>query len=243
MKKVFILSFALAGAFCVSSCKKESTVKKDRITFENLTPGPDGFYNGEDGAGGFTSGNAFFPTHYDALYESWSGFAFSNHTDNTTPGYENQYSSIAGEGADHSKIYALYYSWMKDTISFSLPEKITNISICNSAYAYYSMKDGDAFAKKFGGESGDDPDFFKLIIEGLDENKVTILSGQITLADFTPSDNAMDYISNIWTDIDLSEAGYIKYLVFSFDSSDKGPNGINTPQSVCIDNIFGELQE
>ena len=140
-------------------------------------------------------------------------------------------------------IYSVFYSWQKDTIFFTTPEKIKNISFCNSTYAYYSMLNGDQYAKKFGGESGNDPDYFKLIVEGLDAGKQKVLSGEITLADYTPEDNSKDYIGNVWTDVDLSQAGYIKYLVLSFESSDTGAFGINTPTFVCIDNIFGELQE
>jgi hypothetical protein len=241
MKRLFFI--AMAATSFLFSCKKEDTVKKDRITFEELTPGPAGYYIGEDGAGSFTSGNASFPIHYSQEYQSWSGFAYSNHTDATTPGVENQFSAVAGGGADNSSVYAVYYSWQKDTITFDVPETVTNISLCNSTYAYYAMKNGDQFSKKFGGASGNDPDYFKLIIEGLDADGNKVLNGDIMLADFTSDDNSQDFISNAWTDIDLSKAGPLKYLVLSFDSSDKGPYGINTPLTVCIDNIYGELQE
>ncbi len=243
MKKTVLLSLVITGLIAAVSCKKEPTVKNDRITFEELKPGQDGYYNGADGAGGFTSGNAFFPTHFDAQYGSWSGFAYSNIKNDTTPGLANQFGAIAGEGAGHSDVYSVFYSWQKDTIFFTTPEKIKNISFCNSTYAYYSMLNGDQYAKKFGGESGNDPDYFKLIVEGLDAGKQKVLSGEITLADYTPEDNSKDYIGNVWTDVDLSQAGYIKYLVLSFESSDTGAFGINTPTFVCIDNIFGELQE
>ncbi len=241
MEKKVLVSLIAAGFLAFASCKKEDSVKRDRITFENLDPGPDGYYIGKDGAGGFSTGNAFFPVNYSQ--QSWSGFAYSNHTDKTTPGFDNLYSSVAGEGADHSKIYCVYYSWQKDTIFFTTPEKITNFSVCNSTYAYYSMLNGDNFAKKFGGPSGDDPDYFKLIIEGLDKDRNKVLNGEVTLADYTPDDNSQDYISNVWTDLDLSDAGYMQYIVLSFASSDTGAFGINTPLTVCIDNIFGDLQE
>lgn len=243
MKRNLFLWLALMGAFSLSSCEKKSEVKTDRITFEELDPGSAGHYIGEDGSGGYTSGNAYFPIRYNAEYGSWSGFALSNTTDNTTAGIENQFSSITGTGAGGSSVYAVLYNWQPDTITFQVPEKITNISVCNSTYAYYSMLNGDQFAKKFGGESGNDPDYFRLIIEGLDESSNKVLEGTVTLADYTSDDNSQDYISNTWTDLDLSQAGFIKYLTFSFASSDTGAFGINTPTTVCIDNIRGELQE
>ncbi len=243
MKKKFLSFIVLAGMLYFFSCKKEDPVPKDHITFEELDPGPSGYYIGKDGAQGFFSGNAFFPVRYSQEYQSWSGFAYTNHTDVTTPGVENQFSAVAGSGAGNSSVYVVYYSWMNDSITFEIPEKVTNISLCNTTYAYMAMKNGDDFSKKFGGESGDDPDFFKLIMDGIDQNGNKVLNAEIMLADYTFEDNTQDYISNVWTDIDLSKAGPLKYLVLSFDSSDKGPYGINTPMTVCIDNIFGELQQ
>ena len=52
-----------------------------------------------------------------------------------------------------------------------------------------------------------------------------------------------DYIFDGWFDADLSDVGFIKYLIFSFDSSDKTGEYINTPTYVCIDNIEGEILE
>ncbi|HYW96929.1 MAG TPA: DUF4465 domain-containing protein [Bacteroidales bacterium] len=241
MKKITLIATTLAGILFLGSCKKEQRVTTDRINFEDMSLGDNGYTYGDTAAGGFHTGNAFFPTHFS--YGLWSGFAVTNRTDDTTRGYTNLYSAIAGEGAGHSDNYAVYYAWNPDTIVFEIPEKITGMSVCNSTYAYYSMLEGDQFAKKFGGESGDDPDYFKLIIEGFDAGNNKVLEGTITLADYTFETNARDFVSNVWTDIDLSQAGFLKYLVLSFDSSDKGPGGINTPKLICLDNIYGELQE
>lgn len=241
-KKLLIAAmFAVAG-ITLSSCEKDE-VKMDRINFEELELDESGFFNGSDLSGGFLSGNVFFKTNYNPDWDFWSGFAYSNHTDVTTAGYTNQYSCIAGSGDDGSSKYAVLYSSGNDTISFIIPEKVTNISFCNSTYAYKAMENGDAFSKKFGGESGDDEDFFHLLIDAYDGNNNKIADVTIQLADFTFSDNSLDYIGNVWTDVDLSALGFINYLVFSFDSSDKNDLGIKTPTYVCIDNIFGELQD
>ena len=50
------------------------------------------------------------------------------------------------------------------------------------------------------------------------------------------------YISNAWTDIDLSVFGYVKKLSFAFDSNIKNDSGILIPTYLCIDNIKGELE-
>ncbi len=238
--KSLIIAFAATGILCFSSCEKDKT-EKDIITFEEIDLGDKGYY--VDKSGGFTTGNAFFKTNYNADWDSWTGFVVSNHNDTETRGYENQYSSIAGSGADGSEQFALLYTGSSDTIEFLIPEKVTNISFCNSTWTYYAMLEGDPPSKQFGGNSGDELDYFNLLIKGLDEGGRTVMNATLTLADYRFTNNAEDYIANSWTDIDLSEAGYLKYLVLSFDSSDTGDYGINTPTYVCIDNITGELQE
>ncbi|MGC9341968.1 MAG: DUF4465 domain-containing protein [Bacteroidales bacterium] len=243
MKKyLFFTVFAAGIMFLNSSCKKDE-IERDKITFEEIALNSDGVYIGEDMNKSYRSGNAIFNIDYNPEWQSWSGFAVSNHTDTETRGLENQFSAIAGSGANGSDNYAVLYTWDSDTIEFIIPEKITNISICNTTWAYYAMLEGDPPAKQFGGNSGDESDYFNLNMTGLNESGQKVLEATLTLADYRFTNNAEDYIANQWTDIDLSEAGFLKYLVFSFESSDVGDFGINTPTFVCIDNIFGELQE
>lgn len=246
MKKINVLVVSMAVAiFSLSSCDKEEKVtKSDAVSFEEIVElNADGFYNGSDGSGGFTSLNAIFKTYYNNEWKSWSGFAVSNHTDNLTPGYENQYSSVTGSGAGPSEKYGVLYSNSADTIEFIIPAKITNISISNSTYTYYTIKNGNEFAKKFGGDSGNDPDYFDLHISVVNNKGIRQTFDPIPLADYTFENNELDYISKEWEYYDLSNAGYVKYLIFSFASSDTSVWGINTPKYVCIDNLVNEWVE
>ena len=246
MKKFTFFKASMASALIIlSSCSKDENLTKTNIvSFEDITLNETGFNNGSDGSGGFTSGNAVFKTSYDATYNFWSGFAVSNHSDSITPGIVNQYSSITGSGANSSKEFALLYSFLSDTIEFIVPAKIINISISNSTYTYYSMKYGNEFSKKFGGASGLDEDYFHLNITAVDTAGNNIpYNTPIYLADFTFSNNSLDYISKTWENYDLSSVGYVKYLIFSFSSSDTSIYGINTPTYVCIDNITSEWEE
>ena len=240
--KTRIILWSLATAIFFSSCEKEKTTV-DIIDFEKFELGESGYWNGSDGSGGVTIGNAHFPNVYNPDWESWYGFSVSNHTDTNTGGYTNQYSSIAGSGDDGSSNYAVLYSFASDTITFLVPEKVTGISLCNSTYAYLTMLNGDDFSSKFGGESGDDPDYFTLYIKGIDENGQHKGTFEIGLADYRNEDEFPDFIGNAWTKVDLSLLGFVKHLVFSFDSSRKNEWGILTPTYVCIDNIKGELLE
>jgi len=228
----------------LSSCNKEDDNLKRSVTnFEEIPLNDEGYYNGSDGLGGFVSGNAKFKTFYNADWGSWSGFSVSNHTDSVTAGYSNQYSAIAGSGASNSEKYAILYSFSADTVELITPARVTNISITNSTYAYFTIRYGNDFATMFGGQSGDSPDYFHLNITLVDSAGVEKNISPIALADYTSEDPALDRILRGWLNIDFSAAGYIKYIIFKFDSSDKGEWGINTPTYVCIDNLVTEWEE
>jgi len=220
---IFVLSFVFLGT------NAQTTVDLEEFNLES-----ESFYNGADEAGGFTSGEVFFNNTYDAVYNFWTGFAYSNVTDNTTPGYANQYSAYAGSGAESSSNYAVVYT--PAHLTFETPQTVASIAITNSTYAGLSMLEGDEYAKKFGGETGDDPDFFLLEMVGYNEGDIT---GTVPfyLSDFRFENNTEDYITQEWTNVDLSLLGIVDSLVFRLSSSDVGEFGMNTPAYFCIDNM------
>jgi hypothetical protein len=238
MKSKVLISVVVAAALLNLSCDKKE-VDLEVIDFEELQLDQTGYWNGSDGSGGFKTRHAEFPNSYDNDWQSWSGFSYTNHTDVTTPEYQNMYSSITGSGAEGSEKYAVYnyFNDKADTVWFDLPSKINGISVSNSTYAYLTILNGNPFARKFGGETGSDPDWFKLTVTGLTDEGVVSDSVEIMLADFRFDDNNRDYILDEWRVIDLSSLGYVKGLVFEISSSDTGQYGINTPSYVCIDNI------
>src|SRR5690606_13590456 len=127
---------------------------------------------------------------------------------------------------------------VKTTVFTEGSFKWNSMWVTNSTYAYLSMLHGDGFAKKFGGTSGDDPDFFTLrVYQTIDSVRTDSVDFQ--LADFTASNNSNDYIVNTWDEIDLSgfqEVG-MKFaeLEFDFLSSDTNELGIKTPAYFCLD--------
>ncbi len=191
------------------------------------------YWNGSDLSGGFRSGAAYFYNSYNEAWGAWSGFAYSRKTDTQTAGYTNQYSAITG-GGHNSETYAVSYS--TSGVKFDSVYAVSSIYVTNSTYAYLSMQNGDAFAKKFGGDTGDDPDWFLLTIKGYN-NGVFTDSVNFYLADYRFDDNSQDYIINEWTEVQLSSLGNIDSLSFSLNSSDVGQWGMNTPAYFCMDDI------
>ena len=180
---------------------------------------------------------------------SWNGFAYSNMKDTETPGLINQYSAFTGEGVNMSSNYGIAFIPMDyaggtnkpvpQQISFDTLMPISGMYITNTTYSMLAMLNGNSYAKKFGGESGDDQDYYKVIITGIDANAAHTEPVEFYLADFRFEDNRKDYIINKWTWIDLSHLGELYGLELSIDSSDKGSYGINTPAYFALDNING----
>ena len=210
------------------------------IGFENLAASipSEGFYNGSDLAGGFQSGGLSLNNDFNPIFGSWSGWAYSNTTDTTTPGFLNQYSAFPGQGAMASETYAVASAFTTPTITRDpTASNFQSLSVTNTTYAALSMMQGDAFAKQFGGESGDDPDFFLLTITGLDANDESIGTIDFYLADFRASDHSLDYIVDEWTTVDLTPIAAARSLSFSLSSSDVGSFGMNTPAYFAVDEI------
>ncbi len=91
--------------------------------------------------------------------------------------------------------------------------------LTNSTYAYWSMKEGDQYAKMFGGTTGNEEDWFKIDIYGIDTAGNISDSIEFYLADFRFADNTLDYIVDDWQWLDLSSLGRISKLQFKLSSS------------------------
>ena len=209
--------------------------------FEDFNLPAESFLNGSDGNGGFSNGNIFLPNFYDDSFGSWTGWSISNTTNVTTPGFTNQYSAITGEGFENSSTYATGYTAGGRTNivleGAAAGEQISGFYITNSTYAYLSMQEGDSFAKKFGGLTGDDPDYFLLTIKKYENDELSTDSVDVYLADYRFEDNSEDYILNEWTYVDLTSLGTADSLQFFLSSTDVGSFGMNTPAYFCIDNF------
>jgi hypothetical protein len=216
-------------------------VAADVADFEDLFLKPESFYNGADGAGGFISGGVIFTNDYNPQFRSWKGWSYSNITDVKTPGLANQYSAYAlpNGGGDRSANYGVAFNFAPGDAIVVLPEGTAPVSarITNTTYAALSMRDGDEFSKRFGGEDGSDPDWFLLTVYGFDQEFNFTGYVSFFLADYRFDDPVLDYIVSEWTTVDLSELGNAQILLFDLSSSDNGPFGMNTPAYFALDNL------
>ena len=217
-----------------------------QVDMEDVGLGAQGYWNGSDGTGGFRSQAVVFSNAYDTLYGSWMGFACSSVNNTNSGQYTNQYAAISGTGVGGAGQYAVaYYGMDYDTYTFVPPTvtlpvacRVSGFYINNTTYAVRDMQNGSMFSKRFGGSSGDDPDWLTVTVVGLDASGNVTGSNTVYLADFRFSDHAQDYILQDWTWVDLTALGpNVKTLQFSMDSSDTAWGFINTPTYFALDNL------
>lgn len=235
-----ILTNRCSLLLCIAVITACSLYGQTTTDFEAFNIENESFLNGSDGSSGFIDGHIRLPNQYDQMFDFWEGWALSNITDNTTPGFNNQYSCIAGEGYGQSANYAVGYAY--DPVVINLTDEaiggaVNSMWVSNSTFAYYAMKDGDAFSKKFGGITGDDPDFFLLTFKGFKNGELKQDSVAFFLADFRFDNNELDYILDHWQYVDLTDLGQVDSLQLSLTSSDTGVFGLNTPAYFCVDQI------
>ena len=174
----------------------------------------------------------------------WSGFAYTNTTDVTTPDFSNV-SAITGKGSSGNPdmAYITAYIGVTPTITFAKNASFNNLGmyVTNATYTYLSMKNGDTFAKKFGGADGTDPDWLKLTATGYDQTGKETGTVDIYLADYTSAKSSEDYLVDKWQWVDLSSLGTVTSIAFSMSSSDTGEYGMNTPGYFCMDGLRGKM--
>jgi hypothetical protein len=205
------------------------------ITYEDIALGGSGVLDNAP----YTAAGVRHSNGYAGGY--WEGFAISNRTDTTTPGWGNQYSAYVGAGAGGSAQYAVgFVGAFLTTTRLEFPGSASlagmGAAFTNTTYTALSMKNGDAFTKKFGGADGRDPDFLLLTITGY-LGAVTTGTVDFYLADFRGPE-VSDYILETWTAVDFTPLGTVDELRFTMTSSDNGQFGMNTPAYFAMDNLI-----
>jgi len=221
VKKTLIIAISFLG---LSMSSVAQVVNFDALTFDST-----GVWNGSDLSGLYEEDGFRFYNSFDTIWSSWSGFSVSSITDSLTEGWGNQYGVSSGAAYSGAN-FAVAYTDNPATISFDT-KVIDGFYITNSTYAAISMLNGDQFAKKFGGETGDDSDWFKLSVIGKLDGMVTD-TVEFYLSDYRFEDPTQDYIVTDWTWLDLNVLGNVTELSFELSST-----VMYTPTYFCMDDL------
>lgn len=226
----------------VSVSGNDVTVTVGTATFDDVTLGANGYWQGESGDNEMFSGGWFFTNYYMPEYSFWGGFTASNHTDMSQSGLNAQYTAATGAGYDGSTQYGVAYCMGVQCdvyASDGIAHTVTGCYVTNNLWAYQNMHDGDATATAFGGTTGNDPDWFKLTATGKNASGQTVGTAEFYLADYRFENNDDDYILNTWEWFDLSTLGAVHTISFSLSSSKNNSGGMITPAYFCIENFNG----
>lgn len=263
MKPVSFLLIALTTA---------SLARGAVVDFEDLSLAPNSHFDGPtsnavvvDGPWGpelhgtFESGNVQFINRYDPGMNMWSGFAYSNENDTTSPDFANQFSAYTTQPNGNNQ-FAVGFGYLDTKANLvqefdfdpsnpahlaklpymQLPAgyTITSMQVTPITYTALTVLNGNFFSTKFGGVSGNNPDWLLLTAYGTDSEGQPLPNYvEFYLADYRFEDNSLDYVISDWTVVDLTPLSAASVLYFNVTSSDVGVYGMNTPAYYAIDNI------
>ena len=223
-------------------------------------PGPETFYNGDPGGlspglsnvGTFTHASVTFPNKFTQGdgFHFWSGWSYSNVTQQLPGDFENQYMAWPGGGASGSAKYGVAFVGGDPAPTLMLPAGFMPVSmqVTNTTYAGIVIQNGNAFSRKFGDNPAtpgivetNHPDYFKLTIRGSDAADQPVgLPIEVYLADYRFANDAQDFVLREWMPVNLSSLGGAAKLTFDLETTDVGQFGSNTPFYFALDNLVLE---
>ena len=152
--------------------------------------------------------------------------------DNNKPATEKGLPYILGYCSSYNDFLVEGYSNMV-VFSGAEPCNPKGMYVTNAPYSYYTILNGDSFARAFV-----EGDSLTLLIHGLDGNYEKTSTIKYNLAKY-PEGGSLQ-ISKDWEYIDLSALGAVKGLAFTMETTDMGGWGANTPTYFCLDKLSVE---
>lgn len=221
-----------------------------QLTFETLPLNGKNYWKGDSGIVATNyfqavSGSSFakFKNRNDtsSFGDYWSGYAFSKLKDSVSVSYAtNDCAAFPASGHNNSDVYVVAYenTFEPELNTIILNHGINSMYVTNSTIAYRSMELGDGLAKKFGGSSGNDPDYFRIVFSAWSGGTLLADTVQFYLADFRDSNNVNDYIIKDWQKVDFKSKFFnADSITYHLESSDTNAFGILTPTYFCIDDM------
>ncbi len=177
------------------------------------------------------SGSFHFTNSYMPEYNYWCGYSFANEKATTFDGLQHQHRNVVGGGAEETANYGVTFMDYADTrIYVTHAEEglvVPGMYVTNSAYLVNSALNGDGFCPKF---THDDKDYYKLVIQGLNEENEVIGKVEVMLIDFSEEE---PYILSEWKYVDLTSLGKVHRLRLDRESTKQA----YAPAYACIDQV------
>lgn len=191
----------------------------------------------------FRSGDYFFEFGSISDWGYWYGYGVSNSTSSVFTGLADQFNCVVGAGHNGSANFGVAYIDAYNGTQYAAPVSnelvtIPGVYVTNSSYAFNSIVNADAYAKKFG-----QGDWFKITATGYDEDGEETGTHDFYLCDLRSENESDWYIVDDWYYMDLSCLGNVGLIKFTLSSTDNGEWGMNTPAYFCFDDFGAEGTE
>ncbi len=203
------------------------------LAIESSYPG-DEFIGEDDAFDAIFSGSMQFTNSYLPEWNYWCGHSYANETETSFNGLADQFRNAVGGGAESSANYGVSFMDFADTRIYVTHADegvvIPGMYVTNEAYFLNSALNGDGFCPAF---THEDKDYYKLIIEGLNEGNEVVGTVDVMLFDYS---NETPEIVTDWKYVDLTPLGAVHRLRLGRESSKFD----FVPAYVCIDQIGAE---
>ncbi len=177
----------------------------------------------------------------------WGGFQVSSRKDTSKQALEAQYTAVTGMGYNGSEKYSVAYPNYYQTEVFpetgNATEVIKGMYVTNNLWTYQVIMNGDTYSTPFGGDSGDDEDYFRIKALAYDADGQVSDSLFFYLADYRFENNEEDYVVTDWKYFDLSPLGEVSKIRFSVEGTKSNEWGLVTPAYFCMDNFNGNAPD
>lgn len=257
MKKSIIAALCIASLTASAQTDVitlDLTKAETKLEFDASTGAWNGTFNDDE----YTIDSQIYCIMHNSMsdYSTWWGFTASNSADNSKRDnfLTYQYSSMAKGGivldadgkvkldeygAPVVSADVPYLVGFANSMFAAHPSEIVmsdgedheavGAYVCLNSYAYYSIADGDSFARAFTNN-----DKFTLTVHGVDssDKESTV---EIPLASYSNGDLTA---TRGWKYVDLSGLGKVNTIWFSLKSTDSGTYGDNTPSYFCLDKLM-----
>lgn len=232
-----------AFAWTISNSEAQNTV----ADFESFSLTPNSVYTSTNNTP-FQTSNAVFEYEWLSAFGGYwiGGFAYANKYDSSTAAFTNLYGVKPFKGYNGSGTYVIGQDG--GTIRLKSPNaRVNGFYITNTTYAFKSVRNGDAFSRKFGDTTGTHsgttiaqgsyPDFFKVTAKGYLNGSLKSDSSVFYLADYRFANNSQDYVVATWQYFNLSNLGIVDSISFKMFSSDNSNGFMNTPAFFGMDDF------
>lgn len=240
MKKIFTKCSLLLASLLANHSQAQVSVE----TFDTYTLSANSFYKNTS-VDNWETPSATFHYSWDLGSDYWeSGSAYTNVNDTVNGTFTNLYGCIPGEAFSGSN-YVTVQGGAK--VSLKNLSILSGFYVTNTTYAWKTIKNGNAFSRKFGDTTGTFsggmyaqghyPDWFKLVVRGYREGNLLSDSVEFYLADYRSTGTANDYVVKNWQFVNCTSLGIVDSVFFYLKSSDVGSFGMNTPSFFSLDNF------